>query len=63
LRAAPAGERGGFTADALWSDTNRASVIQAVLRAAPLAPGAAPTAAAEPERGGRFAGGGASGEF
>jgi hypothetical protein len=63
LRAAPAGERGGFTADALWSDTNRASVVQAVLRAAPLAPGAAPGTAAEPERGGRFAGGGASGEF
>jgi hypothetical protein len=62
LRNGPAGERGGWTADALWSDSNRTTVIQTALRAAPMVP-AATVGSAEPERGGKFAGGGASGEF
>jgi hypothetical protein len=63
LRAAPGGERGGFTADALWTESNRAGVVQAVVRSMPLAPTPGVAGPAGPERGGRFAGGGASGEF
>jgi hypothetical protein len=63
LRAGPGGERGGFTADALWTESNRAGVVQAVVRSMPLAPTPGLAGPAGPERGGRFAGGGATGEF
>lgn len=63
LRAGPGGERGGFTADALWTGANRTGVVQAVARSMPLAPSPGMAGSAVPDRGGRFAGGGASGEF
>ena len=66
LRRSPAGERGGVTADALFSDERQQQLLQAVPVVAAFTPAADAPAADEPDftgRGGTFGGGGASGEF
>lgn len=65
LRRAPGEERGGFTARRLFSDSRSGLETAAVVAA--FAPDAAPAPAKEPGAftpgGGRYGGGGASGEF
>jgi hypothetical protein len=66
LRRSPDGERGGFTADALFSDERRLQMFQTVPVVAAFTP-AAHVAATEEKgfagRGGAFGGGGASDKF
>jgi hypothetical protein len=66
LRRSPDGERGGFTADALFSDERRQQMFQTVPVVAAFTP-AAHVAATEEKgfagRGGAFGGGGASDKF
>lgn len=63
LRAGAAGERHGWTADALFTDESRTAVVQAAISAAAFTP--APRATERPDLTGegRFGGGGASGRY
>ena len=66
LRRSPAGERGGVTADALFSDERQQQLLQAVPVVAAFTPAVDSPAADEPDftgRGGTFGGGGASEKF
>jgi hypothetical protein len=66
LRRSPAGERGGVTADALFSDERQQQLLQGVPVVTAFTPAAAAPAADEPGftgRGGTFGGGGASEKF
>ena len=66
LRRSPAGERGGVTADALFSDERQQHLLQAVPVVAAFTPAADAPAADEKGftgRGGTFGGGGASEKF
>jgi len=65
LRAGSGGERFGFTADALFDNTNRTEAIRSVVAMASFTPAAQPAASrpAFEGRGGGFGGGGATGSF
>jgi hypothetical protein len=66
LRRGPAGERAGFTADALFSDERRQQMLLTVPVVAAFTPAAPPAVGEErgfTGRGGRFGGGGASDKF
>ena len=66
LRHSPDGERGGFTADALFSDDRRQQMLQTVPVVATFTPTAHVPATEEKGfagRGGAFGGGGASDKF
>ena len=65
LRSGPLGERGGFTADPLFDNTNRTEAIRSVVAMASFTPAAEapPSGRAFEGGGGSFGGGGATGTF